>query len=93
MIADVERPQAFRWRLLRVLYAAFRRRHGGSAQLTGRVVSARSRLDLLQSRPLQPTGTEAEDRNWVTNVKSEGSYEGGLQTSDGTFRLGQTCSL
>ena len=52
----MERPQAYRWRLLRALYAAFRRRHGGSSLLTSRVASARGRLDLLQSRPLHPTG-------------------------------------
>ena len=54
--ADAERPQAYRWRLLRALYAVFRRRHGGASLLAGRVASARGRLDLLQSRPLQPTG-------------------------------------
>ena len=56
VIADVERPQQYRWRLLRALYAVFRRRHGSSSRLTSRVATARGRLDLLQSRPLQPTG-------------------------------------
>jgi len=56
VIADVERPQAYKWRLLRSLYAVFRRRHGGSSLLTSRVATARGHLDLLQSRPLQPTG-------------------------------------
>ena len=56
VIADVETPQEHRWRLLKVLYAVFRRRHGGSSLLTSRVAIARGRLDLLQSEPLRPSG-------------------------------------